>query len=168
MLQSIVNGLKKLVASLEAYLEKQKPIVPLPIPPMPTPPVLPDPPHISQIPSWASGIQNAEGWSMSSASFRNCNPGNIKYGDYAKELGATGPSPVGFAVFPSYEAGRKALIQFLTDACTDKLIAFKNTMTLEQFTQIYAEPQNLTNYVNVVCKSLKVGTTGKITIRELL
>lgn len=45
-----------------------------------------------------------------SASFRNNNPGNIMYGDFARSMGATGRDPTGHqnAVFPSYEAGRAA------------------------------------------------------------
>jgi hypothetical protein len=42
-----------------------------------------------------------------SRSWRNNNPGNIEYGDYAKSQGAT-TSDGRFAVFPTYEAGRKA------------------------------------------------------------
>jgi hypothetical protein len=43
-----------------------------------------------------------------SRSFRNRNPGNIKYGPFAERLGATGKDAGGFAIFPSDEAGAKA------------------------------------------------------------
>lgn len=39
--------------------------------------------------------------------WRNNNPGNIEYGDFAKSQGAVGTDGR-FAVFPTYEAGRKA------------------------------------------------------------
>jgi hypothetical protein len=42
-----------------------------------------------------------------SRSWRNNNPGNIEYGSYARSKGAIGTDGR-FAVFPSYEAGRKA------------------------------------------------------------
>lgn len=43
-----------------------------------------------------------------SRAWRNNNPGNMKYGAFAASQGATGKDDKGFAVFPSYEAGRKA------------------------------------------------------------
>ena len=43
-----------------------------------------------------------------SRSFRNKNPGNIKYGDYAKAHGATGADTEGFAIFPNMETGASA------------------------------------------------------------
>jgi hypothetical protein len=43
-----------------------------------------------------------------SRSWRNNNPGNIKFGAYARSMGATGADDKGFAVFPSYDVGRKA------------------------------------------------------------
>ncbi len=46
-------------------------------------------------------------------SWRNNNPGNLKYGKFAAGMGATGRDDKGFAVFPSYEAGRKAQEQLL-------------------------------------------------------
>jgi hypothetical protein len=42
-----------------------------------------------------------------SRSWRNNNPGNLNYGDFAKRMGAIG-SDGRFAIFPTYEAGRKA------------------------------------------------------------
>lgn len=47
-----------------------------------------------------------------SRSWRNNNPGNIEYGDFAKKLGAIG-SDGRFAIFPSLEAGRKAKEELL-------------------------------------------------------
>ena len=45
-------------------------------------------------------LEGARNW-------RNNNPGNIEYGDYAKSMGAIG-SDGRFAIFPDYETGRKA------------------------------------------------------------
>jgi uncharacterized protein (TIGR02594 family) len=39
---------------------------------------------------------------------RNNNPGNIKFGDFAKSMGATGADAGGFAIFPDRETGFKA------------------------------------------------------------
>lgn len=43
-----------------------------------------------------------------SKSWRNNNSGNIKYGDYAKSMGATGQDSDGFAIFPDEETGDTA------------------------------------------------------------
>jgi hypothetical protein len=50
-----------------------------------------------------------------SRSWRNNNPGNIEYGDFAQSSGATGTDGR-FAVFPSYEAGRSAQEKLLFDS----------------------------------------------------
>jgi len=63
----------------------------------------------------ASAIQAHEGWfppgpgnPAGSASYRNNNPGNLKY---VGQGGAIGTSPLGFAVFPDFASGRRALIR---------------------------------------------------------
>lgn len=43
-----------------------------------------------------------------SRSWRNRNPGNLKYGDFARSMGAVGQDAGGFAIFPSEEAGAQA------------------------------------------------------------
>lgn len=58
-------------------------------------------------------IQRAEGFFPGSRSFANNNPGNLKYGPFAKSMGATGADDKGHAIFPNYEAGRAALEQLL-------------------------------------------------------
>lgn len=40
---------------------------------------------------------------------RNNNPGNIRYGDFARRLGATGQDANGFAIFPDANAGLRAM-----------------------------------------------------------
>ena len=50
-----------------------------------------------------------------SRSWRNNNPGNIEYGPYARSKGAIGTDGR-FAVFPSYESGRKAQENLLFDS----------------------------------------------------
>lgn len=44
---------------------------------------------------------------------RNNNPGNIKYGNFARGQGATGQDADGFAIFPSLQAGTSALQQLV-------------------------------------------------------
>ena len=50
-----------------------------------------------------------------SRSWRNNNPGNIEFGDYAKSAGATGTDGR-FAIFPDYQAGRSAQEKLLFDS----------------------------------------------------
>ncbi len=51
-----------------------------------------------------------------SLAWRNHNPGNIKWGPFAKENGAIGPGEGGHAVFPSYESGKVAMTKLLFSA----------------------------------------------------
>lgn len=61
----------------------------------------------------ADAIQRFEGWAPGTRSYRNNNPGNLKYTAWTKEQGATGQDTGGFAVFPDYETGRNALLSLL-------------------------------------------------------
>lgn len=65
--------------------------------------------------------------------WRNNNPGNIEAGDYANSLGAVG-SDGRFAVFPSYDAGRKAKEKLLFEGKNYK------DKTLKEAIYRYAPP----------------------------
>ena len=56
----------------------------------------------------ATSMSGETGGDSASRSFRNNNPGNIKYGEFAKSHGATGQDSGGFAQFPDEETGKKA------------------------------------------------------------
>lgn len=58
-------------------------------------------------------IQKQQGYHPGSISYEQNNPGNLKWGAFAKSMGATGPGRGGHAIFPSYEAGRAALKQLI-------------------------------------------------------
>jgi hypothetical protein len=161
-ISAIVGLLSKIVALLYQFfppsVKPQPPIV-NPINVDPPPPAPLDPPHVSKIPLLADGIQEAEGWNPTSRSCVNHNPGNIKFTPYVQLLGAVGKDAGNFAIFPSYEIGRQALIQFCTDACTNKLKAFRSTMSLDQFVSVYAEPPSVpahATYVATIIKNIKV------------
>ena len=80
----------------------------------------------------ASTIQTIEGWFPGSVSYRNNNPGNLKY---AGQPGATGADSSGFAVFPSIQAGQQALLnQINLDA--------SRGLTIAQFAAKYAPAQD--------------------------
>jgi hypothetical protein len=61
----------------------------------------------------ARAIQRFEGWVPGSRSFRNNNPGNLRYADWEKSFGAVNKDPQGFAIFGTYEQGFSALIHLL-------------------------------------------------------
>lgn len=52
-------------------------------------------------------------YSGGTLSWRNRNPGNIKWGNFAKGQGALCAGQGGHAIFPTYEAGKKAMITLL-------------------------------------------------------
>lgn len=62
----------------------------------------------------ASG--NTETREGGTRAWRNNNEGNIRYGSFAKKMGAIGKDGDGFAIFPSQEHGRKAKESLLFDS----------------------------------------------------
>jgi uncharacterized protein YcbK (DUF882 family) len=83
--------------------------------------------------------------------WRNNNPGNIQFGDFAKRYGALGTDGR-FAIFPSYEAGRKAKEALLFEG---KGYA---GMNIQQAIYRYAPPNenNSANYVATVAGAVGV------------
>jgi hypothetical protein len=61
----------------------------------------------------AEAIQTFEGWFPGSKSYRNNNPGNLRYTAWTQGQGATGQDSTGFSVFPTYEIGYAALTSLL-------------------------------------------------------
>jgi len=59
--------------------------------------------------------------------WRNNNPGNIEYGSFAKQYGAIG-SDGRFAIFPTYEAGRKAKEKLIFDGKNYKDLDLKSAI----------------------------------------
>jgi hypothetical protein len=84
--------------------------------------------------------------------WRNNNPGNIEFGDFAKANGAVG-SDGRFAVFPTYEAGRaaKEALLFSTDGYAGKTIAG----ALERYAP-RADNNNTDAYIATVASALGV------------
>jgi hypothetical protein len=84
--------------------------------------------------------------------WRNNNPGNIEYGDFAKKNGAVGTDGR-FAVFPSYEQGREAKKKLLWET------RGYSGLTIAGAINRYAPPsENDTgSYVNSVASSIGVG-----------
>jgi hypothetical protein len=93
------------------------------------------------------GAQRREG----ARAWRNNNPGNIEFGDFARSQGAVG-SDGRFAVFPTYEAGRSAKEALLFESP-----AYQGR-TIEGAINRYAPPteNRTTNYVAEVARTLGV------------
>lgn len=107
----------------------------------------------NMIEKWAKAIARMEG------DISGVNPGNLKYSPLIATWGATkgrkGSDGGNFAVFKSYDEGFKALCNFLTLGCQDKLKSYHNARTLQKFSEIYAgrPPQG---YINSIAKELGV------------
>lgn len=86
--------------------------------------------------------------------WRNNNPGNIEYGSFSKQYGAIGTDGR-FAVFPTYEQGRKAKEALLFQGKNYK------DLTIGQAISRYAPPSenNTANYINTVVKATGAAPT---------
>jgi hypothetical protein len=155
-LPSIYQALLKILAIINALIEQRMP-------------------KKSRIKDWATIIQKHEGHFEGSRSFRNHNPGNIKFGPYAKMLGAYGKDDKDFARFYSYEEGFAALCQYLRDAAGWYLIPYRQyakkigktqeTFTLLDFFNVYAPPSDNNDsnrYADVVAEHLGVSVDTPI------
>jgi hypothetical protein len=101
---------------------------------------------------FALAIQEFEGWFEGSRSYRNCNPGNLKY---AGQTGATGQDDGGFAVFPDYETGFAALERQIELALLG-YAGYSAEMTLLEFFERYSPDGSAENYSAFVAGKLGV------------
>ena len=87
--------------------------------------------------SIAAAIQQREGWAPGSRSFRNNNPGNLRY---VGQPGAAADAD-GFAVFSSYASGMQALkSQIMLDASRGSDAAGRPVNTLSDLISSWAPP----------------------------
>lgn len=118
------------------------------------------------IEAWAKAIQKHEGYFPGSRSYRNNNPGNLRYTSYTNSLGANkGQDDNRFVIYKTFDIGFGALKQFITDAANGELRAYRPEMTLVEFYSVYA-PSGDGNYplgyATAVAKDLGVKTSTKI------
>ena len=169
ILSQILNFLAQIVGIQAKLVEKKLEEKPIVTPDEVLPPPVKPPKKESKIEQWAKAVQVAEGWTVSSVSYRCKNPGNLKYAPLTVSFGATGKLPASdggyFCIFPSYEVGFKALCEFLKLGAEDRLKAYHNSRTLLAFTKKYANPPN-DGYARSVAKAL--GVDVNINIKELL
>jgi hypothetical protein len=114
------------------------------------------------IEAMARAIQEFEGWYEGSRSWRNNNPGNLKY---AGQPGATGQDEQGHAIFDSFQSGWNALIRQLEAAFFGKSAVYSPADSLYSFFHKYAEG-NSEEYARFVADYLHV--TPETTLAELL
>jgi hypothetical protein len=116
----------------------------------------------SGIEKWAEAIKKYEGWYKGSKSYRNNNPGNLKY---ANQKGAFDTDLDGFAVFDTYESGWNALINQLVIAVNGKSKNYNPEMTLVEFFKVFApeEDNNEPNaYAIFVAQEIGIDPETKI------
>lgn len=108
-------------------------------------PVLPQlEPSVSMLDKFCLAIQEREGYFKGSRSYRNCNPGNVKYSPvgYAPIYGVVRKDVDNFAIFKDYETGYLYLKNFI------KSKASKNPQqTIRQFISVYAPASDNNNEV---------------------
>ena len=100
----------------------------------------------------ANAIKSFEGWYEGSRSWRNNNPGNLKF---AGQAGAVGQDETGHAVFATYEDGWAALIRQLRLAFYGGSRVYGLQDTLYTFFSKYAEG-NSKQYAEFVAGRLGV------------
>lgn len=101
-----------------------------------------------------------------SLSYRNKNPGNLKY---VGQLKATGRDAQGFAIFPTYEDGFNALQAMILGVVRGKSHVYKPTCTIYEFFAIYAPVSDHNNpkaYAEYVAK--KVGVEPTVTLQTII
>lgn len=121
---------------------------------------------VSKLDLWCEAIKKHEGWYAGSRSFRNNNPGNIKY---IGQISATGKDSGNFCIFPSYEVGYNELRKLLIRACSGESSVYKPEMTLYDFYAKYApdsDGNNSRKYAEVVATF--IGVSPQTKIKELL
>lgn len=120
----------------------------------------------SRIHNFADCIQLYEGWAPGTRSYRNKNPGNIRYTSYTRSLGAIAFDKQNFCIFPSYDVGYNALCTFLTDAAQGTLGAYKGVDFYGFFDRYCpaADGNKPHHYAEYVCQQLSLHPLDKISI----
>ena len=155
----ILEVIKKILFLDIILLKKKEEVIVPDSAPLPPPAVKDDfnpPPNSSRVPDFARAIQKQEGWFPGSRSYRNKNPGNLKWSGLTKELGAIEKDKDFFCIFPGYVKGFTALCDFLKLACEDKLKPYRQARTLKRFCEVYANPPPNNGYATGIARDLNI------------
>lgn len=124
--------------------------------------------YTTRVKTFAKAVKQHEGWWKNSRSFRNNNPGNIRFSAYTQSLGAIGKDKDRFCIFKDYDSGFNALCQFITDAANGELIPYRrkrerpSSFTIADFFNVYSPSKDNNNpqsYSSYVALRLKVSST---------
>lgn len=104
-------------------------------------------------------IQKMEGWYVGSRSYRNNNPGNLKY---VGQPSAVGKDSNNFCIFPDYSTGFDALKRMVKNACMGKSDVYFPTDSIYNFFSKYAPASDKNNpklYAEAVAKAVELPPT---------
>jgi len=175
IIQKLINLFQQLINMInEKYAKLTKDTIitePDPVEPAvetPEPPQIDEKP-LNRINDIALAIKEFEGWYPGSRSFRNKNPGNLRFSKYTQSLEAIGKDEKNFCIFKCEEIGFGALCQLLTDAFNGLLIPYKKCKTLLDFFKVYA-PSSDGNYPlkYVAFVSKKMGIDSGVLLKDLV
>lgn len=154
----LANQLLAILLNKQKEMETQNPPVGVPV---------------NKIDKFCKAIQTHEGYftpcaqyPKGSRSYKNNNPGNLKY---AGQTGSTGKDSGGFAIFPDYETGFKALKRQVEIGCLGKSKVYFPTDTILQFFEKfapYSDNNDPRRYASFVAQEVGVLPTTKL--KELL
>lgn len=116
----------------------------------------------NSIQKWAEAIKEFEGWYPGSRSYRNNNPGNLRYSKYQSG------TKDGFSYFETYKQGWKALLYQLRIATDGRSSVYSPDMTLYDFFEVYA-PSSDNNHPKEYAEFVadKIGVSLDIQIKNL-
>lgn len=164
-LQSLIAALLEALPFLKRLQSTPPSIQNDPVqPPKPVDP--PKPPPKLLIP-FCAAIQDYEGYFKGSRSYRNNNPGNLRF---EAQPGTNGKDAQGFAIYTTYQAGWISLVTMISNAASGKSSVYQPSMTILQFFDKYAPSSDSNDphaYALYVAKRIGV-TAASFQIQQLL
>jgi len=153
-MEALLKALQELIIKIQAYLAQ----------PEPPPIIMDDGIKNSHLNQFCLAIQRHEGYFANSTqgypngsrSFRNKNPGNLRYAQQAKAIGKDEDN---FAIFATYQDGFNALKGMILNAAKGNSKIYKPEMNLLQFFAKYApsfDDNDTVSYAKVVAAAIDV------------
>lgn len=154
-LQSLWSALLQALNIIQRVKDEQANESTDPPSPVKPPPVSIPAPLPKLLIPFCQAIKDREGWFKGSRSYRNNNPGNLRY------VGQPGAKPDSgsYAIFTTYQAGWIALVTMVQNAASGKSKVYHPTMTILEFFQVFAPSQDSNDphaYALYVAKRLSV------------